>query len=285
MRECLVREQLDQIAHDPSLFEETNFAARARAIEWLDFASASGIEAEHLKAQLEAVDTQLFERLRDEIRNVALRGAALLREIRRYVPEAPAPQGRYDLLDTFLSELLLYRPLPEQTKPRDPEMVFYQRTPSRIVLELCARANLTRPDIFYDIGSGLCEVAMLVHLLTDATTNGIEYEPAYCDYAIATAADLNLSRVTFLNEDAREAEFPDGSAFFMYTPFRGAMLARVVERLRVVERMTLFTYGPCTFEVAHQTWLHQIDARPLHVDALAEWRPQTFHDAVRTVRP
>ncbi len=44
----------------------------------------------------------------------------------------------------------------------------------------------------------------------------------------------------------------------MYTPFEGAMLLKVLERLRERSRsgpIRLATYGPCTHIVAQQDWL------------------------------
>ena len=44
--------------------------------------------------------------------------------------------------------------------------------------------------------------------------------------------ELNLSEVDFINVDAREAEYADGTVFFLYTPFEGKMLLEVLGRLK-----------------------------------------------------
>lgn len=205
-----------------SLFEEANFRLRADALEALEHRDDPA-----LRAELEEVDRRLFAKLRDAIRG-GLRGAALLARIRGYVPVSTASLY-YDHLDTFMAELLLTQPLPEPTLPPDPEMVFYQRTPSRVVFDLAAQ--LTTTDVFYDIGSGLGEVAIVVNLLTGARAKGIEIEPGYCAYASAIAADLNVD-VQFINDDARTADIADATVFFLYRPFRGRMLEEVLARLR-----------------------------------------------------
>ncbi|MDQ3281480.1 MAG: class I SAM-dependent methyltransferase [Acidobacteriota bacterium] len=248
-----------------NVFEEQAFAARAALLDQLD---RDGVESP-LRAQLEAIDARLFARLRQEIRD-GLRGDALLRTIRSFVPAAQTAGARYDLLDSFLTELLLHRRLPAETKQREAEMVFYQRTPSRFVLELCASAPLTPNDMFYDIGSGLGEVAILVRLLTDATVKGVEFEPAYCDYAHALAAELNLSGITFLNADARDADFSAGTVFFLYTPFTGKLLQRVLDKLRG-RKGALFTFGPCTVEIAQSGWARPVTPAPLSDDRLVQW--------------
>jgi ubiquinone/menaquinone biosynthesis C-methylase UbiE len=104
-----------------------------------------------------------------------------------------------------------------------------------------------------------------VRLLSGARARGIELEPAYCEYARRSAAGLNVSGVEFIQADAREAPFADGTVFFLYTPFRGALLQRVLERLRTIatERsIRVCTYGPCTAEIERETWLRLADGTP-----------------------
>jgi precorrin-6B methylase 2 len=129
-------------------------------------------------------------------------------------------------------------------------------------LELVEAARLTEADIFFDEGSGLGQVAILVHLLRGSAAKGIEIEPAYCGYARACAAELGLSRVEFLEADAREADYSAGTVFFMYTPCEGKMLEDALARLRsqAGKGARLFTYGPCTAEVARLGW-HRLDPR------------------------
>ncbi|HEX6097551.1 MAG TPA: class I SAM-dependent methyltransferase [Thermoanaerobaculia bacterium] len=244
---------------DLRLYDEANFTLRAEALDTLDLHGAGDPHAERLRARLEEIDAALLAGLRRDIRTGACRGADLLRAIRRYVPPQEMSEGRYDHLDAFLSGLLLDRPLPDATRPLEAGMVFYQRTPSRVALGVIAQ--LTPDDVFYDIGSGLGEVVILANLLRGTTAKGIEREPAYCDYARACASDLNVD-AEFLNVDAREADFSDGTAFFLYTPFTGRILEQVLDRLQAAtagRTATIFTYGPCTPEVAQQTWLRRVE--------------------------
>jgi len=46
--------------------------------------------------------------------------------------------------------------------------------------------------------------------------------------------------------------------FFMYTPFKGRIMEEVLERLRrvaLLKQIRIVTYGPCTAQVARQSWL------------------------------
>ncbi|WP_188814670.1 hypothetical protein [Hymenobacter cavernae] len=235
--------------------------------------------AEDVKRQLEAVDAALFQRLRADIRAGRCRGASLLALINTYVGRgASGEQAQqeigYDNLDVFTNGLFPNLAFPLETQEREPEMVFYQKTPARIILELVEQAQLTSADVLYDLGSGLGHVPTLVNLLSGATTKGVEVEPAYCVYANACATDLNLSRVMFIQADARTANYSDGTVFFLYTPFQGRILQEVLARLQAEARsrsIRLFTYGPCTLHIAQQHWLKCVDSVDHTIYKLAEF--------------
>jgi len=158
-------------------------------------------------------------------------------------------------------------------------MVFYQQTTARIIFELVEEAHLTHDDVFYDLGSGLGHVPIIAHLLSGATTRGVEFEPAYCEYASACAAGLNLACVAFINEDARTSDYSSGTAFFMYTPFTGTILHDVLERLRREAQnrtIRIFTYGPLTPHVARQPWLERVHQHNNHIAALGIFRSRSL---------
>jgi SAM-dependent methyltransferase len=139
-----------------------------------------------------------------------------------------------------------------------PEMVHCEPTPARVVLELVDYAGLTSQSIFYDLGSGLGQVAILVNLLTGVRSKGVEVDPVLCGYARQCATRLGLPNVTFVQGDARTVNYDDGTHFFLFTPFRGMILQTVLARLQTIAQqrpLTICTYGPCTPTVAQQGWL------------------------------
>lgn len=216
-------------------------------------------EAETLFAALEHANGRLVEGLRRRIvagrytRNGLLRAFAC-------VADATSSQGDYDALDVLVGGLLDVGPLPDEEREREPDMVFYQPTPARAILSLLRLARLGPADVFYDLGSGLGHVVCLAALLGGARAIGIEYEPTYCNHARRAAAGLNLRGVAFIEGDARVAPLDDGTVYFMYTPFRGALLQAVLDRLRQRAReqtIRVCTYGPGTLEVAERAadWL------------------------------
>lgn len=238
-------DRISELLADPSQPRELHMLRRA---------------AEQLQQRLLAADEGLFRSLRSSIRS-GCRGEALRRTIARYV-DIPAATDQvavgYDSLDRLVNGLLGIDALPEMRLEPEPEMVHYQQTPARIIFELVRRANLGPRDGFCDLGSGMGHVTTLVNLLSGATSRGVEFEPAYCEYARARAAALRLTQVEFIHADARSADYAESNVFFMYTPFEGKMLLEVLARLRERSRsgpIRLATYGPCTSIVTQQGWL------------------------------
>jgi SAM-dependent methyltransferase len=154
-------------------------------------------------------------------------------------------------------------------------MVHLEPTPARAILDMVDRLHLTKDDVFYDLGSGLGQVVILVRLLTGVRAVGIEVEPSYCEVARDRAWVLGLSGVTFVNEDARQADYAEGTVFYLFTPFMGNMLQAVLDRLCTEARkrpLRVCTYGPCTPHVARQPWLRSADANADHEFKLAIFR-------------
>jgi Histone methylation protein DOT1 len=136
-------------------------------------------------------------------------------------------------------------------------------------------ANLRPDEIFHDIGSGLGQVAMLVHPLSGVRARGVEVEPAYCSYARRCVGRLNLSQIEFLSMDAREADYSDGTVFFLYMPCEGRMLERVLERIEDDSRersIRLYTYGPYALPVSRQRWVELVDQNGNEANRLATFR-------------
>jgi hypothetical protein len=276
-----IRSYLSAVEGDASLRNETSFDQRIEAIDLIGFQVIDPIgsllrntnhpesltllraRAEKLRCELEEIDRTLFHKLRTTIRTKALTGNEFRDLIAEYVDLSSdschdQEEPGYDNLDVFINGLSLFQAMPEQTKILESDMVGYQKTPARVVFELVERSPFRQEDVFFDLGSGLGQVAILVNLLTGITVKGIEFEPAFCHYAADCAADLSLSNVTFINIDARKADYSKGTIFFMYTPFRGGILEEVLAALRkesLGRKIKIITYGPCTAQVALQSWL------------------------------
>jgi hypothetical protein len=292
-----IQSEIQIIERDKALYDQANYVGRAEAIEYIESAIIERIErlplaggqakdlaalkqyAETVKNQCEAIDENLFRKLRADIRSGLCTGAELKRQIVEYTGYAPTDGEQvevgYDALDTFINGLLLIGGAPRETKEREPEMVFYQPTPARVVFELVEKANFQREDVLYDVGSGLGLVSILGSLLGEVKAKGVEFEPAYCDYARRCAEELNLAQVEFLCVDARDADYSAGTVFFMYTPFEGRLLQDVLDRLKAESQereIRVATYGPCTLSVSRQSWLTRVGYNGDSIYRLAMFR-------------
>lgn len=281
-----INAQIEHIGSDRLLAEATNFVAREAARRLLDRSVVDRLEtlmqdadkgpkkrlralkrqALGVKSVLEQANERLFATFRNKLKREDYTTAELIELFRGYIEPSSSEEWsdppRYDYLDTFIDGVLQISVTPRQQRQPEPEMVYYQPTPARIVLDMVARLRLTQDDVFYDLGSGLGRVPILVALVSDARAKGVEFEPAYHDYAQRRVRDLRIPRVTCINADVRDVNYADGTVFFLYTPFRGKILQRVFDLLRYESRkrnISICTYGPGTLDAARQSWLGSID--------------------------
>jgi SAM-dependent methyltransferase len=219
------------------------------------------VRAQALYEELWAINTRLFQRLRSTLSAANTTPEQRLRILRSYIPQNPRSlnSGDYDALDVLVNSILY---LDQDGEPEailgDPEMIRYQPTPARVILELIEQGQIGSSDIFYDLGSGRGHVAILIALLTGARVVGVEIDHGLCTAAQQSIRRLALPTATILCSDAREADLAAGTIFYMYTPFTGMILATVLERLRLIAMqhpIRLCTYGPYLAAVTSQPWL------------------------------
>jgi len=229
--------------------------------------------ARELRAELEGANSRLYERIRDSVRGGAGRNA-LLRSAAEAADETTEQMNvrehgeSYDCLDELVSGVFRFSVPDELKTDLSAEMVAYQPTPARHIFEMLRRTKLATEDVFIDLGSGLGHIPLLVATCTDARAVGIELEPAYVECARESAADLHLSNATFLAQDVREADLSEGTVFFLYTPFRGAILRATLDHLRseaTTREIRVCTFGPCTAVVAAEPWLALDSAESGHI--------------------
>lgn len=216
-----------------------------------------------LCARLEAINSKFYQSIRSEIRQRIAPNWLLEQviECRRHGGCGLAHEDSYDHLDVAVSGILQFDEPAAEVSERTAEMVFYQPTPARHVFDLIGRAALTEQDVLVDLGSGLGHVPLLTSICTNARSIGIEREATYVDCARQCAQTLNLSNVTFLQQDARDADFSCGTVFYLYTPFTGAILRAVLDSLKreaAARPIRVATYGPCTQIVAEEPWLEVV---------------------------
>jgi hypothetical protein len=72
--------------------------------------------------------------------------------------------------------------------------------------------------------------------------------------ATACCRELGLEGLPFVHGDAAEAEL-DGSVFFLYSPFNGETLTRVMRRLEAVARRRPIVLCAVGLELPSERWL------------------------------
>lgn len=210
-----------------------------------------------LREKLEAANGATYAAIREQVRGGG--GAECLRKWIEQCSEIGAPQPGlgYDHLDELIPGVLgLKEPVSDSVLA--PEMVFYQPTPARHILEMIRASELGDDDVLIDLGSGLGHVPMLASILTGARAIGIEIDGAFVRCARECATGLGLEGVEFVHADARVADLSAGTMFHLYTPFTGAMLSTVLDRIhREAEKheIRVCTLGPCAGVVAAKPWL------------------------------
>jgi SAM-dependent methyltransferase len=179
-------------------------------------------------------------------------------EIRGGGTSGDADRRGYDDLDVIVNRLLFTGRMPGPTRDLEPNMVEFYKTPARVVFELADQVSWGPEDVFFDLGSGLGQVVLLVNILTGVMAKGVEIEPAYCGFARDCVLRLGLTGVDFVDGDARVVDLSMGTVFFLFTPFKGSLFAEVMERLRVLALkrvIRVIGYGPCSADIARLEWL------------------------------
>lgn len=267
---------IEQLEQNPRLVLAENFVERTQALDVLELLmldadepaaaddtspdlaqSALFARAGVLKQALDSANDQLFARLLNDIR---VRDHASVHAYFHDTARLTASDDEvgYDELDMLLNGLLDMGLVPAEPGTLEAEMVFYQPTPVRIALKLIDELQPSPEDVFYDLGSGLGHVPILVNLLTGLRTRGVELEAAYVRHAEAALKKLDLPDVRFIHADARNLDYSEGTIFYLYTPFGGEILRQVLALLEVQARqrpIRVCTYGPCTAPVSREGWL------------------------------
>lgn len=261
-----LHQRIARLEANATLFDPEQLHARMEALDQLDAllpdAHSMRIDSQlaralALREKLEAANSAIYEAIRNQIS--AGCGAESLHKWIDHCRGAGTPQPGlgYDHLDELIAGVLALKEPVSETALAS-EMVFYQPTPARHILEMLRLSVLSEDDVLIDLGSGLGHVPMLSSILTRARAIGFEIDPAFVRCAHQCAQNLGINRVTFIQQDARNADLSAGTVFHLYTPFTGGILRSVLDQLRCQagrRQIRVCTLGPCTPAVAEQPWL------------------------------
>jgi len=189
---------------------------------------------------------QLAQAARVKLEAGALRGAALL----ELLASIPALER-----DAWVDALLgLEEPPADDVADLPRGAVPYLPSGVEEILAMVREAPLRPHDVLVDLGSGLGRVVILAHLLSGARAVGVELQEQLVRSARARCAELALAGVSFVHANAEDLEL-EGTVFFLYAPFNGEMLARVLRRLEVVARRRPIVVCAVGLELPGVSWL------------------------------
>lgn len=140
--------------------------------------------------------------------------------------------------DAWLDLVLGLDEIPDDGPELPRDCVPYLPCPVDALLRVVEHVGVQTSDVFVDIGSGVGRAAALVHLLTGASAIGLEIQPALVLASRDLRARLNVPRVAPVEGDAARlvGYITIGSIFFLYCPFSGARLEKVLDDLEQIAR-------------------------------------------------
>ncbi len=127
----------------------------------------------------------------------------------------------------------------EAAEARPLDGVHYVASDPAAALDAIDKLGLSEGDVLYELGSGLGFVAHLAAFLTRATVKAVEYDPAYHASAKEAAAALGLRNVEHIHADAASLTYDDATAFYLFNPFGGETLAKVITAVERRARHTM----------------------------------------------
>jgi predicted RNA methylase len=145
-----------------------------------------------------------------------------------------------------------------------------------VLLRVAEQAPVRASDVFVEVGAGVGRAAALVHLLTGASVVGIEIQSELVRASRDLVTRLLVSRVSCVEGDAVKLTgfVSIGSVFFLYCPFSGERLAKVVADLEPIARTKMIRVCCVDLPPLACPWL---TLEPAPLGDLAIYR-STLHD-------
>lgn len=157
--------------------------------------------------------------------------------------------------DRLCEALLGIATIPEGTERSTPDRIGYSPCSVAEVVRMVFEVPLRQEDVFVDLGSGLGKACLLVHLLSGATSIGVEIQEELVRKAQESARVLGLSRVSFVAEDAATADLGEGNVFFLYVPFTGELLQTVLLKIKAIAQTKPIVVCALGLDLPPSEWL------------------------------
>lgn len=190
----------------------------------------------------------------NSIREAIAAGRASPAAVREALAGVPAGER-----DAWLDAVLGLGEVPGDSGALPRGCVPYLPCPVDAIVELARRARLGPEDVLVDVGSGVGRAMIAAHLVSGCEAIGIEIQPHLAEIARATAARLGLSRCTTVLGDAAllPRELARGTVLFLYCPFGGERVARVLDALEPVARSRRVRVCTLDLPLPPRAWLRR----------------------------
>lgn len=159
--------------------------------------------------------------------------------------------------DVWLDRVFGLGPIPDDGPELPRNCVPYLPCSVDVILRMVDQADVRPSDVFVDVGAGVGRAAVLVHLLTGAAAIGLEIQPALVRLSRELTARLNILRYTALEGDAAQLtdQIAAGTIFFLYCPFSGERLKRVLDGLEPIARTRQIRVCCVDLPLPPRSWL------------------------------
>jgi SAM-dependent methyltransferase len=159
--------------------------------------------------------------------------------------------------DGWLNQVFGLEGLPHDGPELPPGCVPYLPSSVNTLLRVIEGAEVRSDDVFVDVGSGLGRATALTHFLTGAGAIGIEIQPALVRSSRELASRLNAERVSVIEGDAAKLTryIMIGSVFFLYCPFSGDRLDRVMDDLELIAQTREIRVCSVDLPLPSRSWL------------------------------
>ncbi|MBI3451515.1 MAG: hypothetical protein HY057_01515 [Rhodospirillales bacterium] len=142
------------------------------------------------------------------------------------------------------------------------EQIDHESAPYPVIASLFRRLRLDRGDVFWDLGCGYGQVLICGALLNRrARFRGVELLGERAHEGRRIARRLGLANVEIVSGHVHDVDFGGGDCFFVFDPFLGTTLARVIKRLcRIAERrpIRIASFGMTNEVMARLDWLRPL---------------------------
>lgn len=168
----------------------------------------------------------------------------------RFLAEVPAKER-----DEWCEELFGIRNVPMGAEVSLPDRIGYSPCSVATIVRTVFAVPLRESDVMVDLGSGLGKVCILSALLSGARAIGIEVQSDLVEIAAARARALNVKGASFRAESATTADLSEGNVFFLYIPFTGELLEKMLARIREVAATKPIVVCAVGFDLPRVPWL------------------------------